>query len=322
MKSNIKAINPGKKKNAVIKQYAIYIVFAILCVVMVIAAPGFASFINVMNILKQVAIVTVIAFGSSMVLISGEIDLSPGAVCAFSGCVAASLAHPGEFPLFVPIVMSVAVGVLCGFGNGFLTAKARVPSFIVTLGTATALRGITLLYTNGAPISNLSEQFKFFGGGSILGVPLLGFILIGVFLVMFYIMEKTKFGRHVYAVGGNEKATFLSGINTQKIKIIVFMIAGLLAGFSGALLASRVNAGSPIAGRGYELDAIAAAVIGGISISGGVGKIYGTLVGALLLTVITNGLDMLGVSSYYQDIISGVIIIAAVYMDVRGKRNK
>ncbi len=307
-----------RKNRIKFKQYAIYIIFAVLCIVMAIVSPGFGTVVNFMNIIKQVAIVTIIAFGASMVLISGELDLSPGAVCALAGCVAANFGHPGT-PVYIPILMAIVVGLTTGFINGFISAKGKVPSFIVTLGMSTSVRGLTLILTNGANVANLSDEYQAVGGSYLFGIPILAFILIGVFIIAFYIMEKTRFGRYVYAVGGNEKATYLSGINTSTIKIAVFMIAGALAAFAGMLLSSRINSGSPIAGQGYELDAIAAAVIGGTSITGGVGKIYGTIVGSLLLAVISNGLDLIGVSSYYQSIISGVIIVAVVFMDIRSK---
>jgi ribose/xylose/arabinose/galactoside ABC-type transport system permease subunit len=267
-----------------------------------------------------VSIIGIIAIGSTIVLVSGGLDLSPGAVVALAGVMSAHFAHPGEWPLIVPVFVGIATGFAFGLFNGFVVAKGNIPPFIVTLGTMTAGRGLALLAIGGMQVINLSDEFVSLANTRFLGViPVLIFFFAGVCLVFHFITTRMKFGRRIYAVGGNENAALVSGLNVDRIKIMVYGLAGALAGLGGLLLASRTVVGSPIAGAGYELDAIAAAVIGGTSTTGGIGRISGTIVGALLIQVIANGLDMLNVPSYYQQIVKGLIIILAVYIDMRSK---
>ena len=301
-------------------KYGIYLAFFLLIVVLSILSPNFLTVANLTNIVKQVSINGILAIGATYVLLSGGIDLSPGSLVALTGVVAASFSHPGEYPVFVPILAGLAVGALFGAINGFVIAKGKIPPFIVTLGMWTAARGVALVYTDGRPVIDVSDSYRFIGGGYIFGVPILIYFLVIVFVIAYFVLNNTVFGRRVYAIGGNETAAQVSGINVNAVKIAVYSIAGLLAGLGGILLSSRILSGSPVAGTGYELDAIAAAVIGGTSTSGGVGKLYGTMVGALIIGVMNNGLDLLNVSSYYQQIVKGVIIVLAVYIDARSKQ--
>ncbi|MCF7929695.1 MAG: ABC transporter permease [Spirochaetales bacterium] len=301
-------------------KYGIYIAFIILCIIMSFLSPYFLTFQNIVNILNQVSIIGIIAIGSTMVLLSGGLDLSPGSIVAFSGVMAAHFAHPGEYPIIVPILVGIGSGAALGLINGFVTAKGKVPPFIVTLGMMSIGRGLAMLACDGMQVINLSEPFKMLGGSKIFGIPVLIVFYAGIFLLAYFTLEKTRFGRHMYAVGGNETAAHVSGLNVDRIKILVYTIAAGLSGLGGLLLASRTVVGSPIAGMGYELDAIAAAVIGGTSTTGGVGRVTGTIIGALIIQVISNGLDMVNVPSYYQQIVKGTIIIFAVFVDMKTKQ--
>jgi inositol transport system permease protein len=255
-----------------------------------------------------------LAIGVTFVVITGGIDLSLGSMVAISGVTAASFAHPDTYPLIVPILIGVGVGLLIGVFNGILVTKGKVAPFIVTLGVMTAARGGALIIANGRPVSDLSEQFKFIGGGELI-IPFPIIIMIVILLISAFILSKTKFGRYVYAIGGNEEAARASGIKVHKIKTIVYVICSGLAGLAGVIQASRISVGQPSIGAGYELDAIAAVVIGGVSLSGGRGTVIGTILGALIIGVLNNGLDLLNVSSYYQQVIKGLIIIGAVLLD-------
>jgi inositol transport system permease protein len=230
------------------------------------------------------------------------------------------MAHPGDYPVIVPIFIGLFAGVVMGAFNGYVVTKSKIAPFIVTLGTMTIARGLALIFSKGRPISNLSDSFNFIGGGAIFGIPFPIVILIFVFVICIILLNKTVLGRYIYAVGGNELAARASGINVNKVKMAVYIISGLLAGLAGILLTSRVTTGQPNAGAGFELDAIAAAVIGGTSTKGGIGTIGGTFLGALLIGVINNGLDLMNVTSYYQQVVMGVIIIGAVVLDSWNQR--
>jgi ribose/xylose/arabinose/galactoside ABC-type transport system permease subunit len=232
--------------------------------------------------------------------------------------VAALFAKQGEGILLMSLLSGIITGVLAGVVNGLVVTKGKVAPFIVTLGMMTILRGLALVVSNGRPVSDLSDAFNFIGGGSFLGIPLPILIFLAVILVSYVLLERTVMGRYIYATGGNEKAAYASGVNTDKVKMFVYVICGAFAGLAGIVLASRINTGQPNAGISFELDAIAAVVIGGANLSGGIGKVTGTVLGVLIIGIINNGLDLLNVTSYYQQIIKGVIIIGAVLID----RNK
>jgi ribose/xylose/arabinose/galactoside ABC-type transport system permease subunit len=308
--------------NSVLRNYGIVLVFLILVLVLTFISPDmvFASPKNLVTVLKQTAINGILAMGMMFVITSGGIDLSVGSIVALSGVVAAMFAHPGEFPLFVPILAAAAAGALVGLFNGVSVAIGWIPPFIVTLGTMTMVRGLALITSGGVPISNVSSEFEAVSG--LVGpVPLLAVYFAVVVVICAFVLNRTVFGRHVYAVGGNEVAAQVSGVSVRWTKIGVYTISGLLAGICGMLNASRTITGAPNAGVSYELDAIAAVVIGGVSMSGGLGKWYGVVVGALLIAVMGNGLDLLGVDSNYQQVVKGLIIILAVFWDIRGKRS-
>ena len=298
-----------------LRQYGIFVAFIIICLILSFVAPQFLTISNWTIIITQVSINALLAFGVTFVIITGGIDLSLGSIVAVTGIVAASLAHPDTNPVIVPILVGLLSGLLIGAFNGFVITQSKIAPFIVTLGTMTIGRGLALILSKGRPISNLSDSFNFIGGGNVLGIPFPIIILIVAFSICYILLKKTILGRYIYAVGGNEQAAKASGINVNQIKLAVYLICGLLSGLAGILLTSRITTGQPNAGVGFELDAIAAAIIGGTSTSGGTGTMTGTLVGALLIGVINNGLDLLNVTSYYQQVVMGVIIIGAVVLD-------
>ena len=258
--------------------------------------------------------------GMTCVILTGGIDLSVGSIVALAAVVATSFAHPDTYPVAVPIALGLGVGAAIGLLNGVIIAKGAIAPFVVTLGMMTMARGAGLVFSSGRPIINLSDEYNSIGGGYFLGIPIPIFLFVGVLLAGIFLLRFARFGRHVYAVGGNEQASKLSGLNTGRIKIAVYGLSGLFSGFAGVLLSSRVMTGSPVAGVGYELDAIAAVVIGGSSLSGGAGSIYGTIIGTLIIGIMNNGLDLLNVSSYYQQIVKGSIIIGALLLDINRKK--
>ena len=298
-----------------LRQYGIFVVFIIISLILSFISPQFLTVSNWTIIITQASINALLAFGVTFVIITGGIDLSLGSMVAVTGVTAAMLAHPDTFPVVLPIFAGLLAGLLMGVFNGFIITKSKIAPFIVTLGTMTIGRGLALIMSKGRPISNLSDSFNFIGGGDVFGIPFPIIVLAIIFTICSITLKKTLLGRYIYAVGGNEQAARASGINVNQVKMAVYSISGLLAGLAGVLLTSRITTGQPNAGAGFELDAIAAAVIGGTSTSGGTGTITGTLVGVLLIGVINNGLDLLNVSSYYQQVVMGAIIIGAVVLD-------
>jgi ribose/xylose/arabinose/galactoside ABC-type transport system permease subunit len=298
-------------------QVGLVVALVVLCAALSAANPVFLTGPNLVNLVRQISINGILAVGVTYVLLTGGVDLSLGSVVALAGVVAASFAHPGEHLIFVPVTMGLVTGAGCGLLNGVVAAKGRVAPFIVTLGMMTAARGMALVLSSGRPVSNLSEEFTRIAGGAVAGVPVPILIFLAVALASHLFLKDLKPGRYIYAVGGNENAARASGVGVAGIKTLAYTICGLSAGLAGVVLASRITTGQPNAGVGYELDAIAAAVIGGTSLSGGVGGVAGTMLGALFMGVINNGLDLLNVSSYYQQIVKGLIIVGAVWMDRR-----
>jgi len=300
-----------------LSKYGVIIALLGICILLSVLAPNFLTVRNIVIVLRQISINGILAIGVTFVIIAGGIDLSLGSVVALTGVVAATFAHPGDYPLIVPLALAILTGVGVGAVNGFIITRGRVAPFIVTLGMMTMARGLALVLSNGRPVSNLSRSFNFIGGGDLAGVPLPIILFFLVTVIAAVILNYTKTGRYVYAVGGNEHAARASGISVGSVKMFTYLFCSGLAGLAGVMLASRITTGQPNAGVAYELDAIAAVVIGGTSLSGGVGRVTGTVVGALIIGVINNGLDLLNISSYYQQIIKGVIIIGAVLLDRR-----
>ncbi len=312
----------GKLKQAsdIISRYGIFIAFIVLCILLSLATPHFLTGQNLLIILRQVSVNGILAIGVTFVIITGGIDLSLGSVVALTGVVAAGFAHPGTYPLIVPLLIGLFTGVVVGLINGLVITLGRVAPFIVTLGMMTIARGLALVWSDGRPVSNLSPAFNFIGGGDWLYIPVPILLFMLVIVVSYILLNNTTIGRYIYAVGGNEQAAKASGIRVNAVKLFAYIICGGLAALAGIVLASRITTGQPNAGIAYELDAIAAVVIGGTSLMGGRGTVTGTVVGVLIIGVINNGLDLLNVSSYYQQIIKGVIIIGAVLLDRRNAK--
>lgn len=294
--------------------FGIIIVFILIFAAMSLLSDTFLTTYNLLNVARQITIVAILGIGMTFVILSGEIDLSVGSLVALIGVLITGFMVSG-LPMPIAIIIGLIMGIGLGFINGFVTTFGRIPSFIVTLGMMTIARGLSLVYTDGYPISDLPESFSFIGRGYIGPIPTPVVIMAICFIVGYIVLKYTRFGRNVYALGGNEEAARLSGIKTKKTKVLVFVISGLTAAIAGIILASRLNSGQPSAGTSMELDAIAAVVIGGTSFSGGKGSIVGTLIGALIIGVISNGLNLLGVSSYWQMITLGLIIVSAVWID-------
>jgi inositol transport system permease protein len=280
----------------------------------------FLSVANLTNVARQVSINGILAVGVTFVLLTAGVDLSLGSVVALSGVACATFAHPGEHPVFVPIAVGLLTGAACGLVNGVLVTRGGVAPFIVTLGMMTIARGLALIVSGGRPVANMSDELTALAG-DFLGLPIPVLCFAGVALAAWFFLRDFRLGRHIYAVGGNENAARAAGVPVERVKLFAYGLCGLLTGLAGVVLAARITTGQPNAGQAYELDAIAAVVIGGTSLAGGVGTITGTLLGVLLIGVINNGLDLLGVSSYYQAVIKGVIIVGAVWLDRRQARS-
>jgi inositol transport system permease protein len=298
-------------------KYGLLLAMMFICIALALVSPHFLTWQNAIIILRQISINGLLAVGVTLVLLTGGVDLSLGSLVALAGVVAAYFAHPGDYPSLVPILMGVCVGLGCGIINGCVVTFGRVAPFIATLGMMTAARGLALILSGGRPVSNLSDSFLWLARAEILGIPVPVLVLSLMSCLAWIFLIRTRWGRHIYAVGGNEKAAHASGIAVTRIKILAYALCGALAGLAGVVLASRATVGQPNAGVAYELDAIAAVVIGGTSLSGGVGGVGGTLLGALLMGIINNGLDLLNVNSYYQQVVKGLIIVGAVWLDRR-----
>ncbi|EMB50511.1 ribose ABC transporter permease [Vibrio mimicus] len=293
-----------------------------LVVVVSFLNPDFFTVDNILNILRQTSVNAIIAVGMTLVILTAGIDLSVGSVLALCGAFAATLVAM-EVPVLVAVPTALLAGAALGAISGIIIAKGKVQAFIATLVTMTLLRGVTMVYTDGRPIStgftDTADTFAWFGTGYALGIPVPVWLMVVVFAGAWYLLNHTRFGRYVYAVGGNESATRLSGINVDRVKIGVYAICGLLAALAGIIVTSRLSSAQPTAGMGYELDAIAAVVLGGTSLMGGKGRIMGTLIGALIIGFLNNALNLLDVSSYYQMIAKAVVILLAVLVDNKNK---
>ncbi|HFG1697446.1 TPA: ribose ABC transporter permease [Vibrio cholerae] len=293
-----------------------------LVVVVSFLNPNFFTVDNLLNILRQTSVNAIIAVGMTLVILTAGIDLSVGSVLALCGAFAATLVAM-EVPVLVAVPTALLAGAALGAISGIIIAKGKVQAFIATLVTMTLLRGVTMVYTDGRPIStgftDTADTFAWFGTGYALGIPVPVWLMVVVFAGAWYLLSHTRFGRYVYAVGGNESATRLSGINVDRVKIGVYAICGLLAALAGIIVTSRLSSAQPTAGMGYELDAIAAVVLGGTSLMGGKGRIMGTLIGALIIGFLNNALNLLDVSSYYQMIAKAVVILLAVLVDNKNK---
>ncbi|GEQ05052.1 ABC transporter permease subunit [Staphylococcus gallinarum] len=297
-----------------------FIGLILLVIIISILNSAFLEPSNLFNLLRQVSINGLIAFGMTFVILTGGIDLSVGSTLALSSALVAILMVSGVDGI-IAIIIGCIFGAVLGAINGFLITLGKMAPFIATLATMTVFRGVTLVITDGNPITNLngSYAFQLFGRGYFIGIPVPAITMFITFIILYVILHKTIFGRQTYAMGGNEKAAFISGIKVNKLKVCIYGLAGLMSALAGSILTSRLNSAQPTAGMSYELDAIAAVVLGGTSLTGGKGRIVGTLIGVLIIGVLNNGLNLLGVSSFYQQVVKGVVIIIAVLIDRKNK---
>ena len=293
----------------------IFLALILVCALFSSMTSRFLTPTNISVILNQVSVNAILAFGVTFVIIAGGIDLSLGSLVAVCGVVVALLSQNNEYSLWLAIIGTLIAGIALGALNGIIVVLTKVPPFIVTLGTMTIGRGVALILSKGRPISDLNESLNFLGNGDLFGIPIPILFLVLSYATCLILLTKTIFGRYVKAIGGNEMASYVAGVRVNRIKLYVYMISGLFAALAGILLTARINTGQPNAGLGFELDAIAAVIIGGTSTRGGKGTITGTLLGVLFIGVINNGLDLINVSAYWQQVIMGGIIILAVVLD-------
>jgi inositol transport system permease protein len=301
-------------------KYSIYLILLAMLVICSLLSPAFFSAKNLSNISRQISITTIISFGMTMLIISGMIDLAAGSVMALAGILAVAT-YKATGSLLIAMLTGIVIGIACNIVSGFIVTRFKTPPFIATLAMMTSARGAALMYTNGQNIYQLDE-FIVFGQGDIFGIPTPVIVMVLVALVTWYLLNNTRFGRHLYAIGGNEDAARASGIKVNQTKMTAYVISGAFVGLAGVLFMSRVNAGLPNAGIGFEFDAMTASIIGGTSFSGGVGTAMGTLVGAFIMGFLNNIMNLLGIQSYLQQIIKGGIIVIAVAYDIMSKNKK
>ena len=303
------------------RRYGTLLGLVFLSAVLWALTPHFLTVSNLLNIAQQTSINAIVAAGMTFVIISGGIDLSVGSIVALAGVALGTVLQAGQ-PAIVAVIAAVTVGVACGLMNGLLVSVGRLPPFIATLGMMSVARGSALVVTEGRPISGFTEGFRWVATGSIGPIPAPVIVTVMVYALAHVVITRTTFGRYVYAIGGNEEATRLSGVAVRFHKTAIYAVSGLMSAVAAVVLTARLNSAQPIAGMMYELDAIAAAVIGGTSLMGGEGSLFGTLVGALIMGVLRNGLNLLGVSSFLQQIVIGGVIVGAVLVDTILKRDR
>lgn len=319
VKKESERMDKGKQLKDIMSSSVRIIAFLVIIAIFSILSDRFFTFDNFFNVLRQVSTNGIIALGMTLVIISGGIDLSVGSVMAFSGTICCGLIESGmHFSL--AILVAIFLAAVFGLINGILVAQVHMPPFIVTLASMQMIRGAAYIYSQGSPIRVIDEQFNMFGNGYIGVVPVPVLIFIVVAIIIYLILHKSKIGMWIYAVGGNKNCAIYSGINVKKVEILVFVISGICAAMSGIILASRMYSAQPTSSQGAEMDAIAAAVLGGTSFSGGAGKVTGTILGILIIGVMNNGLNILNVPSYYQEVLKGLIILLAIYVDMIKKK--
>lgn len=303
-------------KSGIWQKFGPLLALILLFIVITVLNPSFMEPNNILNLLRQTSINALIAFGMTFIILTGGIDLSVGSILALSSALMAGMMVSGMDPILA-ILVGILLGAIMGIINGILVSKGKMAPFIVTLATMTIFRGLTLVYTDGKPITGIgdSEMFQMLGRGYFLGLPVPAVVMVIAFLILWFLLHKTSFGRKTYAIGGNERASRISGIKVDRVKVAIYGLAGTMAAIAGAILTSRLNSAQPTAGQSYEMDAIAAVVLGGTSLSGGKGRLFGTLVGVLIIGTLNNGMNLLGVSSFYQQVVKGAVILIAVLLD-------
>lgn len=314
-------MNLTKKHNAdMIRQLSLLFMMLAEIVIFSLLSERFLRVSNIINVLRQVSVTGISAMGMFMIILLGDIDLSVGSMYAFIGVLCAFVFKATKSPA-VTILAALAIGTVIGSINGVITAKFKIPAFITTLATMSVCSGFAYILTKGTPIGVTDPRFTFLGSGYVAGkIPLPVIFMLIVLVAGYFLMYKTRFGRHVYACGGNAQAAKWSGINADRIRILVFVLAGILNGFAAIILAGRLGGGLPAAGEGSEMDVITAVVLGGTSMSGGKGKLWGVLLGVLIIGLLTNGLTMIGVSTYWQKVVKGIIIVVAVILDTKSSQ--
>lgn len=319
--TKVKQVLKSDKIKHILGQYSILLILIIMALLLAIVEPRFLRPINLLNIVRQITLIAIVGFGVTMIIITSGIDLSSGSIIGLSSIVVATLAQQKlGLPFIVPILGGLAVGALAGLINGILVAHAKLPAFIATLGMMITARGVVYIISEGHPIILLTPAFNAIGTASFLGIPVMIYVLIICMIISYFILRHMKIGKCIYAIGGNQQAAIVSGINVKKNLLFVYMYGSMMAAVSGILLTARLSSGQPLSGEGYEFDAITGVVIGGASLSGGIGTIQGTLIGALIIGVLNNGMDLLHVPAYYQQVMKGLIIVGAVLLDkVRNK---
>ncbi|RRN75085.1 ribose ABC transporter permease [Peribacillus simplex] len=303
-------------KSGIWQKFGPLLALILLFIVITVLNPSFMEPNNILNLLRQTSINALIAFGMTFIILTGGIDLSVGSILALSSALMAGMMVSGLDPILA-ILVGILLGAIMGVINGILVSKGKMAPFIVTLATMTIFRGLTLVYTDGKPITGIgdSEMFQMLGRGYFLGLPVPAVVMVIAFFILWFLLHKTSFGRKTYAIGGNERASRISGIKVDRVKVAIYGLAGTMAAIAGAILTSRLNSAQPTAGQSYEMDAIAAVVLGGTSLSGGKGRLFGTLVGVLIIGTLNNGMNLLGVSSFYQQVVKGAVILIAVLLD-------
>jgi len=296
-----------------------FLTLAVLFVALSLASPHFLTNTNLSSVVRQTAVINIMALGMTLIIVAGGIDLSVGAILAMGGLLG-TMAMSKGYPVAAGVAIGIVTGMFWGLANGFLTTRLRINPFIVTLGTLGIVRGLTLIISNGLPVHQIPREFSFLGEGNLLGVPFVLWILLACALAVHVILEHTRLGRYAFAIGSNPDAAFYAGIPVAFYTTAIYAIGGMLTGLAGMIEASRLMTGQPTAGQGYELQAIAAVVIGGGSLRGGEGSVVGTLIGAFIMGLLSNGSDLLGISPYLQQAIIGAVIILAVSFDELRKR--
>jgi ribose transport system permease protein len=320
-----KAAAGGRERSPIldfIRRYSVFLILGLLCIIFALGSDQFLTISNLTNVALQTSIIAVVAIGMTFVILTGGIDLSVGSLVALTGALAAGLAVRQGLGTYPAILLALAAGMAAGLINGLLIVKGKMPPFVATLAAMAVARGLTLVYTEGRPIAGIDEAFINIGTGTVLGIPTPVIIMFAVFLIAYLVLGYTTYGNYVYATGGNEEIARLAGIPTSWIIGSVYVISGLTAAIGGVLLVARLWSAQPNAAVGLELDAIAAPVLGGVSLFGGVGSVTGTLVGAFILGILSNGLNLMGVPSFYQQVIKGVVLILAVMLDLYTKRRR
>ena len=302
-------------------KYVMYLFLILMCIVLTVASDKFLTVTNLMTIIKQISIQSIVAIGMTMIIISGNIDLSVGSLVALCSVSGAMIMNKG-LPMIAAVIASVIIGALVGFITGGVTAKLKLHSFLVTLSLMTALRGLAQTMTNGRPVAGLPSAFGKIASASIGPVRLLVICMIVLYAIFMYVMKYTAFGRSIYAVGSNQESARLSGINIEMVKTMVFVISGALCGIAGVLLTAKVRSGDPTCANAWEMDTIAGAIIGGTDMNGGEGKLGGTIIGLLFVGILANGMVLLGVSAYMQSVIKGLVIFMAVIINSIQKRSQ